>query len=55
MNKRMIPEAWTTATALTEVTIALKSQNAYILGYYNKYSRFMSQTPWVINGTKLVN
>lgn len=33
--------------------IRLKSPNIYISGLYNKYSRFISQTPWELNGEKV--
>lgn len=37
----------------TVFDISLTSPNIYIQGLYNKYSRFISQTPWELNGEKV--
>jgi tRNA U54 and U55 pseudouridine synthase Pus10 len=34
-------------------TIALSTKNVYLCGRYIKFSRYLSQTPWIINGQKL--
>lgn len=33
-----------------QLRIELQTKNAYIKGYYNKYSRNISQTPWCVDG-----
>ena len=40
-------------TNKTEIKIQLVSENVYISGRYLKYSRFLSQTPWEIEGKKI--
>ncbi len=39
----------------TTVSMVYKSKNIFVMGKYLKLSRFMSQTPWEIEGVKLVN
>lgn len=39
----------------TTFTAALDSRNLYISGNYLKYSRGLSQTPWEIDGKRLVD
>ena len=34
-------------------TLALLTKNVYLCGRYIKFSRYLSQTPWVVNGQKL--
>lgn len=34
--------------------VEFKSHNLYIKGFYNKYSRSTSQTPWIIDNVELV-
>ena len=45
---------WNKVEEITRVEVNYKAKNVYVLGHYNKYSRFMSQTPWFINGVLLV-
>lgn len=33
--------------------LALLTKNVYLCGRYIKYSRYLSQTPWMVNGKKL--
>ena len=33
--------------------ISLHTRNIYLCGKYIKYSRYLSQTPWIVNGKKL--
>ena len=33
--------------------IALVTKNVYLCGKYIKFSRYLSQTPWIVNGKKL--
>jgi len=33
--------------------VVLQTKNVYLCGKYIKYSRYLSQTPWMINGKKL--
>jgi tRNA U54 and U55 pseudouridine synthase Pus10 len=41
------------ATARIRHKIAILTKNVYICGKYIKYSRYLSQTPWLVNGRKL--
>jgi len=33
--------------------LSFSRKSIYIIGNYNKYSRFLSQTPWEVDGKKL--
>ena len=35
--------------------IDTRCNSVYLFGYYVKYSRILSQTPWVVNGSKLAD
>ncbi|KNC87197.1 hypothetical protein SARC_00674 [Sphaeroforma arctica JP610] len=38
------------ATALASPAVTISMQTVYIAGRYNKYSKELSQTPWMLNG-----
>jgi tRNA U54 and U55 pseudouridine synthase Pus10 len=33
--------------------IEIRCNSVFLFGYYVKYSRYLSQTPWMVNGNKL--
>jgi len=35
--------------------IDIRCNSVFLFGYYVKYSRILSQTPWVVNGSKLAD
>ena len=35
-------------------SLVYKSKNLYVMGKYLKFTRFMSQTPWEVEGERLV-
>ena len=35
--------------------IDTRCNSVYLFGYYVKYSRILSQTPWIVNGSKLAD
>lgn len=35
--------------------IDTRCNSVFLFGYYVKYSRILSQTPWIVNGSKLAD
>lgn len=46
------PNEELTITAIT-YKLTLFTKNVYLCGRYIKFSRYLSQTPWTVNGVKL--
>jgi tRNA U54 and U55 pseudouridine synthase Pus10 len=40
-------------TILSSEFSQIRCNSVFLFGYYVKYSRYLSQTPWMVNGNKL--